>query len=139
MLKEFSLEGKVAVITGAGRGIGRAIASTFAEAGADIVAASRTGAELQEKVAEVEKHGRKCIYLPTDIANINHLKELVDTTLSEFGKIDILVNNAGMNIMRMTIPIPGAEKMRIAQLIPDLNEPLTDPEWNVIWNTNAKG
>jgi len=139
MLKEFSLEGKVAVITGAGRGIGRAIASTFAEAGADIVAASRTDAELRETVAEVEKHGRKCIYLPTDIANINHLEKLVDTTLSTFGKIDILVNNAGMSTMKMTIPIPGAEKMRISQLVPDLNEPLSDNEWSVLWNTNVKG
>ncbi|OPL14269.1 MAG: hypothetical protein AVO39_09350 [delta proteobacterium MLS_D] len=139
MVREFSLEGKVALITGAGRGIGRAIASVFAEAGADIVAASRTDVELKETAAEVEKLGRKCIYLPTDISNLDHLKRLVDTTLSEFNAIDILVNNAGMGTMKMTIPIPGAEKMRIAKLIPDLNEPLSDEEWNVVWNTNVKG
>ena len=61
MLKEFSLEGRTALITGAGRGIVRAIASTLAEAGADIVAASRTPAELDETAMEVHKQGRKCI------------------------------------------------------------------------------
>jgi NAD(P)-dependent dehydrogenase (short-subunit alcohol dehydrogenase family) len=139
MLKEFSLEGKVALITGAGRGIGRAIASTFAEAGADIVAASRTAAELEVTAAEVAKQGRKCVTLPTDINNEDHLRKLVDTALSKFGKIDILVNNAGMGSLKMTIPIPGVEKMKIAKLYPDLNEPLTDSEWNTIWNTNVKG
>jgi 3-oxoacyl-[acyl-carrier protein] reductase len=63
----------------------------------------------------------------------------VDTALSKFGKIDILVNNAGMGSLKMTIPIPGVEKMKIAKLYPDLNEPLTDSEWNTIWNTNVKG
>jgi len=138
MLKEFSLEGKVALITGAGRGIGRAISTTFAEAGADIVAASRTETELKETASEVEKFGRRCVMQPTDITDGDHLKRLVDTALSAFGKIDILVNNAGMGTTKMTIPIPGAEKMRIAQLVPDLNAPVTDSEWNKIWNTNVK-
>ena len=138
MLKEYSLEGRTALVTGAGRGIGRAIASTLAEAGADIVAASRTTAELNETAEEVRQRGRKCIAVPTDITNVDHLQRLVDTALANFGKIDILVNNAGMGSMKMTIPIPGAEKMRIAQLIPDLNEPLTENEWNLIWNTNVK-
>jgi NAD(P)-dependent dehydrogenase (short-subunit alcohol dehydrogenase family) len=138
MLKEFSLEGKVALITGAGRGIGRAIAGVLAEAGADIVAASRTEDELKETAAEVEKFGRRCVIQPTDITNGDHLPRLVEAALSAFGKIDILVNNAGMGAMKMTIPIPGAEKMRVAQLIPDLNAPVTDTEWNRIWNTNVK-
>ena len=139
MLKEFSLEGKVALITGAGRGIGRAIASTFAEAGANIVAASRTSMELDETAEEVMKQGRKCVTLPTDINNADHLKRLVDTALTTYGKIDILVNNAGLGSLKMTIPIPGVEKMKIAQWIPDLNKPLTDEEWNVLWDTNVKG
>ena len=58
--------------------------------------------------------------------------------LTSFGKIDILVNNAAMSNMRMTIPIPGAEKMRIAQIVPDLNKPLSDDEWDQLWNTNVK-
>ncbi|MDX9816536.1 MAG: glucose 1-dehydrogenase [Smithellaceae bacterium] len=139
MLKEFSLEDKVTLITGAGRGIGRAIASTFAEAGADIAAASRTTKELAETTEEVMKQGRKCVTMPTDINNPEHLRRLVDATLAAYGKIDILVNNAGLGSMKMTIPIPGVEKMRIAKSIPDLNEPLTDEEWNRLWGTNVKG
>lgn len=138
MLKEFSLDGKVALITGAGRGIGRAIAVTLAEAGADIVAASRTRLELKETAAEVEKFRHHCVIQPTDITDGDRLKRLVDKALSTYGKIDILVNNAAMGTTKMTIPIPGADKMRIAQLIPDLNEPVTDSEWDKIWNTNVK-
>jgi NAD(P)-dependent dehydrogenase (short-subunit alcohol dehydrogenase family) len=138
MLKEYSIEGKTALITGAGRGLGRAIASTLAEAGADIVAASRTAAELEETASEVRKQGHKCVTMPTDITKSDQLKKLVDATLSNFGKIDILVNNAGTGNFRTLVPLPGVEKMRIAKLIPDLNEPLTDDEWNVIWNTNVK-
>ena len=110
MLKEFSLENEVALITGAGREIGRAIASVLAESGADIVAASRTEAELEETAAEVIEQKRRCVTLPTDINNEDHLRKLVDTTLAEFGKIDILVNNAGMGSLKMTIPLPGVEK-----------------------------
>jgi len=139
MLKEFSLKNKVALVTGAGRGIGRAIASIFAEAGADIVAASRTETELQETAAEVSRQGRECIIQPTDVNNLDHLKKLVDTALVKFGKIDILVNNAGMGSLKMTIPLPGVEKMKISKLIPDLNEPLTGNEWDMIWDTNVKG
>lgn len=138
MLKEFNLEGRTAIVTGAGRGIGRAIASTLAEAGADIVAASRTLAQLNETAAEVHKQGRKCLPVPTDITNVDHLKKLVDATLSHFGKIDILVNNAGMGGFGNLVPIPGAEKMRIAKILPNLNDPLTDEQWNLMWNTNVK-
>ena len=138
MLKEFSLDGKVALVTGAGRGIGRAIAITLAEAGANIVAASRTKLELKETAAEVKKFNRHCVIQPTDITDGDHLKQLVDKALATYGKIDILVNNAAMGTTKMTIPIPGADKMRIAQLIPNLNEPVTDSEWDKIWNTNVK-
>lgn len=138
MLKEYSLEGRIALITGAGRGIGRAIATTFAEAGADIVAASRTESELKQTAAEVENLGHRCIIVPTDITDQSQLKKLVNTAISTFGKIDILVNNAAMSTMKMTIPVPGAEKMKIAKLIPDLNEPLSDSEWDLIWRTNVK-
>ena len=138
MVKEYSLGGKVALITGAGRGIGRAIAEVFAEAGADIVAASRTDKELKETAAEIEKWGRRCVTQPTDVGNVEQLNRLVEKALSEFGKIDILVNNAAISMLKMTIPIPGADKMRIAKILPDMNLPVTDEEWNRIWNTNVK-
>lgn len=66
------------------------------------------------------------------------MKKFVDTALSKFGKIDILVNNAGMASLKITIPIRGVEEMKIAQLIPDLNEPLTENERNMTWYTNVK-
>jgi NAD(P)-dependent dehydrogenase (short-subunit alcohol dehydrogenase family) len=138
MLNEYSLKRKVALITGAGRGIGRAIALVFAEAGGDIVAASRTESELEETVAQVKQFGKRCLAVPTDITREDDLKRLVGKALDAFGKIDILVNNAGMATMKMTIPVPGAEKMRIAKLIPDLNDPVTDAEWDRIWSTNVK-
>ena len=67
ILDSFSLAGKVAIITGAGRGLGRAMALRFANCGADIVAASRTVAQLEETAAAVRKIGRKCLIAPTDV------------------------------------------------------------------------
>ena len=138
MLKEFSLEGRTVLVTGAGRGIGRAIATLLAEAGGDIVGASRTAAELEETAAEVRKQGQKCITVPTDIRKTDDLKKLVDAAMGAFGKIDILVNNAGVGNFRTLVPIPGTEKMRITKILPQLKKPLTEDEWNVIWDTNVK-
>jgi NAD(P)-dependent dehydrogenase (short-subunit alcohol dehydrogenase family) len=96
ILDNFSLEGKVAVITGAGRGLGRAMALRFADCGADIVAAARTVAQLEETAAEVRKLGRKCHVQPTDVARSEQVNAMVAAAIAEFGQIDILVNNAGI-------------------------------------------
>lgn len=76
--------------------------------------------------------------LCSQISTTQTMKKFVDTALSKFGKIDILVNNAGMASLKITIPIRGVEEMKIAQLIPDLNEPLTENERNMTWYTNVK-
>jgi NAD(P)-dependent dehydrogenase (short-subunit alcohol dehydrogenase family) len=96
ILDSFSLEGKVAIITGAGRGLGRAMAIRFANCGADIVAASRTVAQLEETAAAVRAIGRKCLIQPTDVARSDQVNALVAAAIAEFGQIDILVNNAGI-------------------------------------------
>jgi len=96
ILESFSLEGKVAIITGAGRGLGRAMAIRFANCGADIVAASRTLAQLEETAAEVRKLGRRCLVKPTDVTSSSQVNAMVDAAIAEFGQIDILVNNAGI-------------------------------------------
>jgi NAD(P)-dependent dehydrogenase (short-subunit alcohol dehydrogenase family) len=96
-LSKFSLDGKVALITGAGRGIGRAIALTFAGAGADVVVTSRTASELDEVVDRVKAEGRKGLAIVSDISRAEDLKSLTEKAVSEFGRIDILVNNAGDN------------------------------------------
>jgi len=96
ILDSFSLEGKVAIITGAGRGLGRAMAIRFANCGADIVAASRTVAQLEETAAAVRAVGRKCLAQPTDVARSDQVNALIAAAITEFGQIDILVNNAGI-------------------------------------------
>ena len=101
----FSLNGKVAIVTGASRGIGRAIATGFAEAGADIAVAARNEADLETVVKEIDVLGRKAIAVPTDVTDRNAIQNLVDRTVEEFGQLDVLVNNAGGT--RFTAPIVG--------------------------------
>jgi 7-alpha-hydroxysteroid dehydrogenase len=95
IFEKFSLDGKVAVVTGAGKGIGAGIAKAFAEAGADVVLASRTESDLNQVAAAVAKAGRKALVVPTDVMEFEQLGNLVDRAMAEFGRIDILVNNAG--------------------------------------------
>ena len=95
ILDSFKLDGKVAIITGAGRGLGRAMAVKFAETGADIVVAARTQSQLDETADAVKKAGRKCLIVPTDVTVSTQVNALAEATIKEFGKIDILVNNAG--------------------------------------------
>lgn len=90
------LEGRVAVITGGGRGIGRAIALAFAAEGAKLALVSRTAAELDETAALTrEEHGAEAITLTADVSDRRQVDEAVDRTLERYGAIDVLVNNAG--------------------------------------------
>ena len=95
LARAFSLEGKAAVVTGAGRGIGRAIATTFARAGADVVVASRTGEELQRCAAEIRSAGRRAVEVVTDVADPEQVDALIQQAVSELGTLHVLVNNAG--------------------------------------------
>ncbi len=104
MIKE--LEGKIAIVTGASRGIGRAIALNLAAAGAHIVAVYQQNKEKADELAqEIEPLGRACLTVKADVALEDEVNALIDQTMTQFGKIDILVNNAGMTkdglIMRM--------------------------------------
>ena len=95
ILERFKLDGEVAVVTGAGKGIGRAIAIGLAEAGADVVLASRTQADLDAVAAEIRKLGRRALPLATDATSADALEKLAAATVAEFGKLTIWVNNAG--------------------------------------------
>jgi len=95
----FSLEGKAAVVTGGGTGIGKAIATEFARAGADVVVASRKLGNLEPVVAELRKLGRRSFAVAMDVRNEDQVRELVERTVQELGKLDILVNNAGASFL----------------------------------------
>ncbi len=95
ILDEFSLRGKVAIITGAGRGIGHGIAVAFAEAGADIVCCARTAGQVEATAAEARAFGRRALAIAGDVTDAQQVEAIVNRTLAEFARIDILVNNAG--------------------------------------------
>ena len=94
----FSLEGRVAIVTGAGRGIGRGIAEGLAAQGAKIVCAARTRSQLDAVVAAIRDAGGDALAYEMDMKDLNSVRGGVDTALETYGQIDILVNNAGMNI-----------------------------------------
>ena len=91
----FDLSGKVALVTGASRGIGRAIATVLAEYGADVACVGRDMKACEITLELVKKHGRKAIPVKADMSSEEDIKKMVEDTVKEFGKIDILVNNAG--------------------------------------------
>lgn len=90
------LEGKVALVTGAGRGIGKAIALAFAGEGADLVVVSRTPAEVKTTAGEIRALGRRALPLEVDVSQGEAVDTMIRQTIAEFGKIDVLVNNAGI-------------------------------------------
>lgn len=116
----FSLEGKVAIVTGGSRGIGRSVAIGLAEAGADVAIAARKPEALEEAQAAVRATGRRCIAVPTNVREMDGLKNLVETTKRELGRVDVLVNNAATN------PAYG----------PAQN--IDERAWDAIMNTNVK-
>jgi 7-alpha-hydroxysteroid dehydrogenase len=95
IMDNFRLDGEVAVVTGAGKGIGRAIAIGLAEAGADVALASRTQSDLDAVAEEIRGTGRRALPLATDATSHEALEHLADRTIEELGKLTIWVNNAG--------------------------------------------
>ena len=92
-----SMDGKVAVVTGGGRGIGRAIAEGFAEAGADVVPTSRTREDVDAACEAVRERGSEALAVTTDVTDEADVRSLVDETVAELGGVDVVVNNAGVN------------------------------------------
>lgn len=95
ILDRFRLDGQVAVVTGAGRGIGAACAIAYAEAGADVVVGARTAEQIERTAAAVRERGQRAIALPCDVMVPEQREALVQAAVDEFGRLDILVNNAG--------------------------------------------
>jgi len=135
--RDFSVEGKVAIVTGAGRGIGKAIALILAEAGADITVIARTVEQIEQTSEEIRKLGRKALAIPTDVTKEDQVKEAVQQTLSQFGKIDILVNNAGIDSpMKPVAFIPGIKFPGWELAGDNWDKQLSLEEWHQVIDTN---
>ncbi|MGF3103390.1 SDR family NAD(P)-dependent oxidoreductase [Rossellomorea sp. DUT-2] len=118
-LPSFSLNDKLATVTGAGRGIGRALSIGLAEAGADVVLLSRTRNDLEDTASEIEKLGRRAYIIPTDVTSREEIRKAISYIEDQNRSIDILINNAGMNIRSTALEV-------------------TDQEWQTIMDTNLK-
>jgi len=118
--KEFDLTGKVAVVTGAGRGMGAHIAVALARYGADLVICSRTVSELESVAEEAKRFGRKVMIQKVDLTRVSDTREMVKAAVEEYDHLDILVNNAGINI-------------------PQKAEDVTEEAWDQIQGINLRG
>lgn len=114
------LKDKVAVVTGASRGIGRAIALKMAECGAKVVVSARSAEALESLVKEVKELGGEALSVPTDISNASDVERLFDVAMESFGRVDILVNNAGITRDNLLVR-------------------MKDDDWDAVLDTNLKG
>ena len=102
-MRELALHGKVAVVTGAGRGIGRAIALAYAQAGAVVGCAARTSAEIADTAQMITARGGQSLAVQTDVTRLDSVRHLFETVVERFGGLDIVVINAGANYDRRTV------------------------------------
>lgn len=116
----FDLGGKVALVTGGGRGIGEAIALGLARAGADLVVAARSADQIETVAVRARSLGRKALAVQADVGDLESLAELFRITEAEFGGLEILVNNAGVNRRKASLEV-------------------TPEDWDYIHNINLKG
>jgi NAD(P)-dependent dehydrogenase (short-subunit alcohol dehydrogenase family) len=116
----FSLEGKVAVVTGGTSGIGRALSLGLADAGADVIATARRQQQVEDTASEIEARGRKTLRQSSDVVDRASLEKLLAAALDRFGKVDILINCAGTIKRTPTLTMP-------------------EEEWTAIINTNLTG
>jgi NAD(P)-dependent dehydrogenase (short-subunit alcohol dehydrogenase family) len=121
VIDAFRLDGRVALVTGASRGLGKAMALGMAGAGADVALVGRDAATLEPVAAEIqEQTGRQALAVPLDVADLAAIPPAVEKALGHFGQIDILVNNAGTNIRETTLDV-------------------TPEAWDAVLGTNLKG
>ena len=116
----FDLSGRVAIVTGASRGLGQYFGRALAKAGADLVITARKKEDLAEFQAEIESLGRKAFAVALDVHCQDSIKNMVAESIAHYGKIDILVNNAGCNVRKPALDV-------------------TWDDWNLILNTNLRG
>ncbi len=113
MLEALRLDGKVAIVTGASRGLGRAMAVALAEAGADVALAARSKADLEETARQVEGQGRRALVVPTDVSVFTAVEALVAETVRNLGRLDIVLNNSGVAQVTPLAELEPADWQRI--------------------------
>ncbi len=116
----FDLTGKVAIVTGASRGLGQYFARALARAGADLVITSRDPKALEPFQKEIEGLGRKALPLALDVRNYHSIQAMVESAVSQYERIDVLVNNAGCNVRKLALEV-------------------TWDDWNLVLDTNLRG
>jgi NAD(P)-dependent dehydrogenase (short-subunit alcohol dehydrogenase family) len=116
----FDLTGRVALITGGSKGLGRTIADALARAGADVAIASRTQAELDATAATLRQHGRRVAAVRTDVTDESSVRHMAQQVIADFGRIDILVNNAGIGDTQAVVDMDTAH-------------------WDQVMNVNLRG
>jgi len=119
MAIEIALSGKVALVTGAGRGIGKAIALALAKAGSDVCVTARTESQINQTAEEIRQMGRRALAVPADATNAAAVASVVEKTVAELGGLQILVNNAGMEMPKTLMET-------------------SEEEYNTVMDTNVK-
>src|SRR5438477_5571457 len=107
------IEGKVCIVTGASRGLGRAIAVALAEAGGDVAAVARSEKSIQETADMVKRHGRRALAVPCDLHDSSSVTGMVERVLVEFGQVDVLINNAGGGDLKPLIDMSEEQWLRM--------------------------
>ena len=116
----FDLSGRVAIVTGASRGLGRYLSQALARAGADLAITSRHTADLRSTAEEIKTLGRKALPLECDVREYDSVQRMVESAYHEYGRLDVLVNNAGCNVRKRAVEV-------------------TWEDWNLILDTNLRG
>jgi len=134
--EEYKVDGKVAIVTGAGRGIGRAIALALAKAGADVTIIDISTKQIEQTAEDIRKLGCKALPITMDVSQEDQVKRSVEQTIAEFGRIDILVNNAGIFIFKPVAFIPGARLLGWEAAGENWDKPQTLEDWHQVIDTN---
>ncbi|HUO63459.1 MAG TPA: glucose 1-dehydrogenase [Terriglobales bacterium] len=115
-LEAFRLDGRVAIVTGASRGLGRSMALALAEAGADVAVAARSETELADTAGAIERLGRRAVVLPTDVTVYAQVEALVERTAAALGRLDIVVNNSGIATVMPVADMPPEDFRRTVEV-----------------------